>query len=375
MPLIHSPLALAATIALATAAAFLLDRRFAWFSKVGASLLVIVFGALLSNLGLVPAHSPVYDGITGPVTSLAIVWLLLAVHIGDLRQVGPRMLGAFGLAVVGTLVGVAVGGLVFRRWFGTETPGLVGAFTGTYIGGSLNFVSVGRSFDMPGTLFAGATAADALTTGIWLGACLALPVWLRRFYPAPPRAATAVEDGSPTEHPFFAGAPVSVLSLAVLFAVGLALVVAAKGLSHFVPAVPSVVWLTTLALVVGHTKPFSRMDGAMQLGNYALHLFFVVIGIYSRIADILQVGVAVFFFTVTVVVIHGLIVFGLGRLLRLDLGSLSVASQAAVGGPSSALAVAVSRDWPGLILPGIVVGLLGYAIGTYLGFGMAWVMR
>ena len=56
---------------------------------------------------------------------------------------------------------------------------------------------------------------------------------------------------------------------------------------------------------------------------------------------------------------------------KLDVGTLSVASQAAVGGPSSALAVAVSREWKALVLPGIIVGLLGYAIGNYLGVGVA----
>jgi uncharacterized membrane protein len=39
------------------------------------------------------------------------------------------------------------------------------------------------------------------------------------------------------------------------------------------------------------------------------------------------------------------------------------------------LAVAVSREWRGLILPGIIVGLLGYAVGNYLGFGVAFLLR
>jgi uncharacterized membrane protein len=111
------------------------------------------------------------------------------------------------------------------------------------------------------------------------------------------------------------------------------------------------------------------------LGNLALHFFFVIIGIHSRISEIASVGVEIFYFTLIVVGIHGLIVFGGGRLLKMDLGSLSVASQAAVGGPSSALAVAVSREWKGLVLPGIIVGLLGYALGTYLGFSVAYLLR
>ncbi len=52
-----------------------------------------------------------------------------------------------------------------------------------------------------------------------------------------------------------------------------------------------------------------------------------------------------------------------------------MASQAAVGGPSTALALAVAREWPGLALPGMAVGLLGYAVGNYAGYGIGWLMR
>lgn len=390
--MIRSPLFLAAAVVAITALGFWLERNVRFLSRVGASLLVIVLGALLSNLGLVPARSPVYGAITGPVTSLAIAWLLLSVHIGDLKLVGPRMLAAFGLAAAGTVLGAAVGTLLFSEQFAENAWRLAGAFTGTYTGGSLNFVAVGRGLELPETLFAGATAADNLTTGLWLGACLLLPVWLRRLYPAPipgeedaestdPSGETAGDEGRSAErmadsaHPFFRTAPVSVLSLARLFALGFLLLVGARAMGSLVPQVPTVLWLTTLALAVAHVPRFSRMDGAMQLGNFALHLFFAVIGIYSRIGQILTVGVSVFFFTLVVVGIHGLVVYGGGRLLNLDVGTLSVASQAAVGGPSSALAVAVSRRWRALILPGVVVGLLGYAAGNYLGYGIGYLTR
>lgn len=394
--MIRSPLFLAAAVVAITALGFWLERNVRFLSRVGASLLVIVLGALLSNLGLVPARSPVYGAITGPVTSLAIAWLLLSVHIGDLKIVGPRMLAAFGLAAAGTVLGAAVGTLLFSEQFAENAWRLAGAFTGTYTGGSLNFVAVGRGLELPETLFAGATAADNLTTGLWLGACLLLPVWLRRLYPAPipgeedagadgegtdPSGEAAGDEGRTAErmadsaHPFFRTAPVSVLSLARLFALGFLLLVGARAMGSLVPQVPTVLWLTTLALAVAHVPRFSRMDGAMQLGNFALHLFFAVIGIYSRIGQILTVGVSVFFFTLVVVGIHGLVVYGGGRLLNLDVGTLSVASQAAVGGPSSALAVAVSRRWRALILPGVVVGLLGYAAGNYLGYGIGYLTR
>jgi uncharacterized membrane protein len=406
--MISSPLALSAVVAAATALAFWLDRRVAWLSRLGASLMAIVFGALLSNLGLVPAESPVYGIVTGPVTSLAIVWLLLSVHVGDLKRAGLPMLGGFGLALLGTAAGAFVGALIFGGAFGDQTWRLAGTFMGTYSGGSLNFVAVGRGLELPETLFAGAAAADNLTTAIWLGACLLLPGRIARWWPegarapsaagrtggdegdadgdggrepgdrgAPADAASGGADGGPDEerHPFFATAPVSTLQLSLLFGMGLVLLIAADLVGRLVPQVPDVLWLTTMALVVGHTRPFARMDGALQLGNFALHLFFVVIGAFSRIGEILEAGLAVFLFTLTVVGVHGLVVFGLGRVAELDPETLAVASQASVGGPSTALAVAASRKWPALLLPGVAVGLLGYAAGNYLGFAVAAAAR
>lgn len=373
---IEQPLLLSAAVAGSAAAAFWLDWRYRWASTLGASLLAIVFGALLSNLGLVPVSSPVYDAVTGPVTSLAIAWLLLAVHVSDLRRAGPRMLAAFGLALLGTALGAIVGGLLLSGQLGDATWRLSGTLMGTYSGGSLNFVGVGRALELPDALFAGAAAADNLTTAAWLAACLLAPALIGRWYPDPPAPSAAGDDeGEEHEHPFFADAPVSVLRLSLLVAVGLGLLVAARLTARVVPAVPEVLWLTTFALAAGHLGPLARMDGAMQLGNYALHLFFVVIGIFSRLSEILEVGLAVLAFTLLVVGIHGLVVFGVGRLTRIDLGTLTVASQAAVGGPSTALAVAVSRDWPVLVLPGIAVGLLGYAVGNYLGVAVGQLLR
>ncbi len=375
--MIQSPLVLTGLIALATALAFILDRKVPWLSRVGASLLALLLGALLSNSGLVPSSSPVYSVIEGPVTSLAIAWLLLAVNLSDLKVAGARMMGAFALACLGTAAGAFLGAFFLAGAFTGETWRLAGVFTGTYSGGSVNFVSVGRGVELPQTLFAGATAADAMTTGIWMAFCLLLPIWIGRFYPAqiPGEGVEADPESTAHPHPFFAKLPLSTLDLAGLLAVGFLLVMTAEWVGTLLPFVPPVLWLTTLALVVGHLRYFRTDRGALQLGNLALHFFFVLIGIHSRVSEIASVGVEVFYFTLLVVCVHGLVVFGGGRLLRMDIGSLSVASQAAVGGPSSALAVAVSREWKGLVLPGIMVGLLGYAVGTYLGFGVAFLLR
>jgi len=371
--MIASPLPLLALIVAVTALGFGLEARFAWAQRIGASLLVIAFGALLSNLGLVPASSPVYGAITGPVTSLAIVWLLFAVDLRDLKLAGPRMLGAFALAAVATACGALAAALIFHHHFGDDAWRLAGVMTGTYAGGSLNFVAVGRALALPDALFAAATAADNVLTALWMGATLMLPLWLARFYPPPPRAAGDAGRRSP--NPLTAAAELRPFDLLALFALGLGLLVVADAIAGRLPAVPAVIWLTTLALAAGQLRAVRRLAGSLKLGLVALNLFFAVIGIGSRFADILRVGLEVFYFTAVVVLIHGLLTFGGARLLRLDAGTTAVASQAAVGGPSTAMALAVARGYKELALPGVAVGLAGYAVGTYAGLAIAALLR
>lgn len=378
--MIRDPIALVGVLLALTALAFWLEGRYGWARKAGASLLIIIFGALVSNLDLVAAQSPVYTAITGPVTSFAIVWLLLSVRLGDVVDAGPGMLKAFGLAVGGTVLGAVAATLVFGRFFPGDAWRIAGALTGTYSGGSLNFVAVGREVGLTDSLFVATAAADNLVTAVWVGATLVLPVWLARFYPGSsvPEGRSLEASGDDTGE---VGAPsLDVLSLRavdllVLGALAVGLTVAAESIARVVPAVPAVLWLTTLALAAAQIPVVRRLEGSFQLGLLALNLFFAVIGVGSRVAEILAVGLEVLYYVATVVLIHGLVVYGVGRLARLRVETISVASQAAVGGPSTALALAVARRWHRLALPGVMVGLLGYAVGNYAGILVAAVMR
>ena len=388
--MIQDPLALTAVIAGVTGLAFWLHGRFRRASQMSATLLVIIFGAVLSNSGLVTASSPVYEMISGPLVSLAIVWLLLAVDLREVRRAGPRMLGAFALAVGATIVGALTAALVWGGALRGTVAQLAGVMTGTYSGGGLNFVAVGRAVALPTDLFAAATAADNVVTALWIAASLVLPAWLGRFYassaPAPEPRLSADGGATPAgeaagDEPrgalkisFFAPATLRPLDLTLLTALAAVLVAVSEWLARFTPAIPAVLWLTTLAVICAQVPWVRRLQGAMLLGGVSLHLFFAVLGIASRVAEILRVGPEVFLFTVTVVLVHGLLLYLGAWLLRFDVETTSVASQAAVGGPSTALALALARRRYDLALPGVVVGLLGYAAGNYAGIAVARVV-
>ena len=107
-------------------------------------------------------------------------------------------------------------------------------------------------------------------------------------------------------------------------------------------------------------------------------MFLAVIGAYCDIPALVHDGKLAFTLLgiITVlVVIHGSIIFGIGALLKQDWDMLGIASQANIGGASSALALAKSLHRPDLQLPAVLIGVLGNAIGTYFGIWIAEWMR
>ncbi|RME37327.1 MAG: DUF819 family protein, partial [Planctomycetota bacterium] len=102
-----------------------------------------------------------------------------------------------------------------------------------------------------------------------------------------------------------------------------------------------------------------------------VYLFLAVIGAFCDVAALNAIGriglllLAIIAVTVTV---HALILFLTGAAFRIDPDIVAVASQANIGGGTSALALARSLGRDDLTLPAVLVGSLGYAMGTYLGF-------
>ena len=139
--------------------------------------------------------------------------------------------------------------------------------------------------------------------------------------------------------------------------------------------IPSVLWLTTVALILAQIPLVQRIRGAGVIGNYLVLIFLASNGARSVIANILAVGPPIVYFALITVGVHGLIIFGLGRLVGLDPRTLAVASQANVGGPASAMALATARGYTDRLLPGVAVGLLGYAVGNYVGLAVAVLLR
>ena len=342
-------------ILLLTVLGWWLSRSTAWGRQLGMTMVVLLIGLLVTNItGWQPSKAAA-GWVSGPLTSLAIAQLLLAV---DLRRVWPdarRLLTPFAASVLLTLVAVLLGGLVFGSWLGAERSVLAGVFTATFTGGSLNFVSVARTLQPPESLLLVATAADHVVFAIWF----AISLWLgqrgtrQQSEPPAPTPAAATKQS--------AGA----YGLALLW--GLGVLLASQLVGFALPAIPSILVLTTTALIAAQLPWGPSRRGCYDEGLLLIQPFFTVIGLSSPVGGLLGEGWPVLVYAAWIVALQAAALLLLRRWRGWPLGETLVASQAAIGGPSTALALATSLKRGELALPAVAIGLLGYLVGTYLG--------
>ena len=372
--MIQDPFGVFLALAGAVFLAVWLEGRYRFFRAMSAGLMCLVFGMILSNSGLLPGDAEAYYQLGNIWVNAAIVLVLLNVDLRTLLAAGRPMLGAFGIGAVGTMLGTATATFLLAGAIGPETWKLTGQFTGTYIGGGANFYALASAFGTDPNIMSGAVAADVIVTGCWLATCLIIPALLyggKGLDPVRKGDAPMTLEQRLKE----SGESLRMMDFFGLSAITLGAMVAAQLLGAAVPAVPAVLWLTTIALVLGHTPPVRKLRGAPVLGNSLLYLFLAGNGAQSLVSEMLAYGPSLFFYALITVGVHGLVIFGIGRLLRFDAGTLVVASQANIGGAASAVAIATARGYGDKLLPGLAVALGGYAFGNYLGFGMGSMAR
>ncbi|MBK7873523.1 MAG: DUF819 family protein [Saprospiraceae bacterium] len=357
--------------------------RKTFLKHFGTALLVILVTAVIANIGILPAGSteerPVvaYDGIFAYLAPISIFWLLLRVNLREILKAGLPMLILFLIAALGTTFGVVLGMWLVNgaKNIGEFYPAIGGMFVGTYVGGSINFNAIALHYDIvrEGILYGGSVVVDNIITTIWMVATLALPRLLAPFWKKinltkveNSNPLTGIEDDTESLHP---------IDLGLTLALGIGSLFISNSLAHWSAAqgypIPSILIITMIALVIAQLPIVKYLRGAQVLGIFSVYLFLAVIGAFCDVQALQNLGTLGFVLlgmAMFAVAFHGFITFGAARLMKLDLDIAAVVSQANVGGGTSALALARSLGRQDLVLPAVLLGSFGNAIGTFLGF-------
>ena len=344
------------------------------------TVLVILMAIVAANVGVIPHQAPTYDFVFAYLVPVLIPLFLLQGDIRRLLREASRTALAFMVASVGTVAGVllAISILDLSALAGganiaatDKESAIAGLFAATYIGGSVNYAALGEMTGLSGdaSFFSAATAADNLFSAIFLSVLGLLPgmQWLARRFNDHPQAE---KDAYTSNQPDGDTVSVTPTSLCTALAVSTVLVSISDALSVWADfSSGRYIVLTILTLTLATMVPKLRhwCTGGFELGVVLSFVFFASIAAGADVVAMLSVAPILIGLVSILLTTHLACVLVIGRWLGLTLPELLTASNAAVLGATTAPAMAAAKGWHDQITPGVLVGVLGYSLGTLIG--------
>lgn len=351
-----------------------------WGQKLGGPLILLAVAMILSNLQVIPYSAPVYDSLAGILVPMAIPLLIMRADFKTIFSESGPMIVTFLVATGATVIGAIAGVVVVNM--GPLEAEIAGTVASSYIGGSLNYVATAKAVGLDeSSIYVAGLSADAVGAVFFLILLMLMPAikFVRNALPS--KFIGAAADAAPEEQVIVTPPEVQPFSLSqITNGLAVSLVVCAVSLlltSWLGVESLFILIVTALSLLVANfAKPLLRhVSSEFEVGTLFMYLFFVIIGAGANLADVVNSAFPILLFIMVMVVVHLVVIVVAGKFLKLDLAEVMIASNACILGPAPAAALAASKGWRPLVTPGIMVGLLGYAIATFIGVTLTALLR
>jgi uncharacterized membrane protein len=321
----------------------------------------------------------------------ALILLTLSIDFNEVVKLGPKALIMF---FTGT-VGVIIGGPLSILFFSVVAPDVVGAnpeqiwrgmttVAGSWIGGGANQAAMKEVFEVSEDIFSAMVTVDVLVAELWMAFLLIGVAKHKNIDRAFKADATAV-DSLQNKMEAYTASIAKVTSFNDLIFI-LALAFGATGLAHWMSdgIAPYIAenypvlskfsltsgffWLVVIATTIGIALSFTKARnlegaGASKVGSVFIYILVATIGMSMNVMEIFH-NPGLFGVGLVWMVIHVGLMFLVAKIIRAPYFFLAVGSKANIGGAASAPVVAAAFH-PALAPVGVLLAVLGYALGTY----------
>ncbi len=372
-----------------------------FYAYIPALLLCYFIPALLNSLGVINgSESNLYPVARDYLLPTSLVLLCLAIDLGAILRLGPKAVIMFLTGTLGVMAGAWIAfllmGVIHPETVAGDTWRGMTTVAGSWIGGGANQAAMKEVFEVNDNLFGQFVAVDVLVANVWMAILLFMAGRAQAFDRWTRADTSAIEDmkhrieAYQSQH---ARNP-SLTDIMVILGVGLG----ATGLSHLL-ADPLVAWIkslppewnladysltsgffwivvfaTTIGLILSFTRARTLEGaGASKIGSAMLYILVATIGMQMDLRALLD-RPWLFVLGLIWISVHAALLLAVAKLIRAPLFFMAVGSQANIGGAASAPVVA-SAFHPSLAPVGVLLAVLGYALGTYGAYITGLVLR
>lgn len=343
---------------------------------MSAALLSTLVGLALSNLGILPSESHVYGIINAYILPLAVPLLLFAADLRRVVKDTGRLLGAFVGGAIATVIGSFVAfGLMPLHALGQDGWKVAAALTARHIGGSVNYMAVSEALSLgPGARMAGLAADDVIVSLYFV-----LLYGLARGVPPDPVATVApntdvAKDGGVHDHRQVTvlGGATALAAAAALCATGNAI---ANAIGYRGGSVTVITGLTVALATLAPRLIAPLVASGEGLSGILMQLFFASVGASGNIRVVITTAPALFAWSLVAISVHVSLVLLWEKMFAFSRRETCLASNANIGGPTTAAGMAGAKGWRTSLVPALLIGILGYATATFVGIASGAAFR
>ena len=368
------------TFCLLPTAVLWLCRKYSFFGKIGPVLLLYGIGIIIGNLGIMPDQMPIVQEIlSNAMVPLAIPLMLYGCTF--------NMKGARSqiLALVTGMISVAAAVIIGYCIFGRSLPEgakIGGMLTGVYTGGTINLAALKTMLGVKDETYILINSYDILVSFLYLSFLLAIGIKLfRKFLPNTMSTYTNKDDEAIRKEMEREGKkPVK----GFLTRIGLAYTAKLIGLTILIVGISAgvalllpesmfmtifILMLTTLGIGCSFIKKIHNMKYSYDIGMYFIYIFCIVVASMADLGELnLTGGMNLLGYLMVAVFGSLLLQIIFAKIFHIDSDMMVIASVTYINSPPFVPMMAAAMKNKDVLIPGLTIGVIGYAAGNYLGF-------
>lgn len=346
-----------------------------WISPIA---ICYLLGIILGNLNFFPINTTVPNEISKISISLAIPLLLFNSNFMEWIGYAGKTLLSYAFSIFAVILSSSLVFYFYHEQIENSWQ-ISGMLVGVYTGGTPNMSAIGMALETPEEIFIILNSADVVLGAIYFLFLITvgrkfLGLFLKKFKGV---RETETEIGNSLLSDI--SRKQLIFNIFLVLLLGVVILGFASWITFLIKGELAGPWviliLTTLGIGMSFVKKVRRIKGSYETAHYLLLIFSLSIGMLADIDALISKSSDLLIYCAFVMSGSIAIHYFMAALFRIDRDTVIITSTAAIYGPAFVGPVANALHNKKIIVSGIAMGLLGYAIGNYLGIGVAMLLH